>query len=193
MKTTKTRFLTGKTCTLTTAVLAALATGADAHAARAARASQKVQASSSASPDGVSLFAPTRLYGTPDDVRRFVDAAHGLGIGVIHDVVYNHFGPDGCYLREFAAAYFSTAHQSEWGDSPNFDGPQSAAVREATDRVRLGVDARNDAGPNDAPILPTAGNPTASIPADPLRCPIPYSRSARRAAARAAPPPSTGR
>ena len=49
--------------------------------------------------DGVDLFAPTRLYGTPDDFRRFVDRAHALGLGVILDVVYNHFGPDGNYLR----------------------------------------------------------------------------------------------
>ena len=48
--------------------------------------------------DGVCLFAPTRLYGTPDDVRRFVDRAHGCGLGVILDVVYNHVGPDGNYL-----------------------------------------------------------------------------------------------
>ena len=45
--------------------------------------------------DGVDMFAPTRIYGTPDDFRRFVDRAHDLGLGVILDVVYNHFGPDG--------------------------------------------------------------------------------------------------
>jgi len=48
--------------------------------------------------DGVNLFAPTHLYGTPDDLRAFIDRAHGLGLGVILDVVYNHFGPDGNYL-----------------------------------------------------------------------------------------------
>ena len=55
--------------------------------------------------DGVCLYAPTRLYGTPDDMRRFVDAAHAHGIGVILDVVYNHFGPDGNYIREFAPQF----------------------------------------------------------------------------------------
>ncbi len=80
--------------------------------------------------DGVCWFAPTRLYGRPDDFRRFVDVAHGLGLGVVLDVVYNHFGPDGCYLREFAPAYFSDKHRSEWGDSPNFDGPGCGPVRE---------------------------------------------------------------
>ena len=52
--------------------------------------------------DGVNLYAPTRLYGTPDDLRRFVDNAHALGIGVILDVVYNHLGPDGNYLGDFS-------------------------------------------------------------------------------------------
>jgi maltooligosyltrehalose trehalohydrolase len=79
--------------------------------------------------DGVLPFAPTRLYGRPDDLRRFVNDAHALGIGVILDVVYNHFGPDGCPLRAFAPAYFSTT-ATEWGDSYNLDGPCSGPVRE---------------------------------------------------------------
>lgn len=72
--------------------------------------------------DGVDLFAPTHLYGEPDDLRRFVDTAHGLGLGVILDVVYNHFGPSGCFLRRFADAYFTDRHANEWGDAINFDG-----------------------------------------------------------------------
>eukprot|EP00475_Leptophrys_vorax_P021405 TRINITY_DN29136_c0_g1_i3.p1 TRINITY_DN29136_c0_g1~~TRINITY_DN29136_c0_g1_i3.p1 ORF type:complete len:247 (-),score=3.40 TRINITY_DN29136_c0_g1_i3:46-705(-) len=52
--------------------------------------------------DGVNLFAPTRLYGSPDEMRSFVDRAHALGIGVILDVVYNHLGPDGNYLSFFS-------------------------------------------------------------------------------------------
>lgn len=80
--------------------------------------------------DGVDFFAPTRLYGEPDDFRAFVDAAHGLGLGVILDVVYNHFGPDGCYLREFSSDYFSKKYENEWGDPLNFDGPNNAHVRE---------------------------------------------------------------
>ncbi|MBL0726510.1 malto-oligosyltrehalose trehalohydrolase [Piscinibacter sp. HJYY11] len=79
--------------------------------------------------DGVCWFAPSRLYGRPDDFRRFVDGAHALGLGVVLDVVYNHFGPDGCFLREFSPAYFSTTRCSEWGDTPNFDGPDAAGVR----------------------------------------------------------------
>jgi maltooligosyltrehalose trehalohydrolase len=80
--------------------------------------------------DGVDLFAPTRLYGRPDDFRRFVDAAHGLGLAVILDVVYNHLGPAGNYLGMFSPAYFSRKHENEWGDAINFDGPDSRPVRE---------------------------------------------------------------
>lgn len=80
--------------------------------------------------DGTCLFAPTRLYGTPDDFRKLVDAAHALGLGVILDVVYNHFGPDGNYIREFAPQFLSTVHKTEWGEPFNFDGPDSGPVRE---------------------------------------------------------------
>ncbi|TAK62214.1 alpha-amylase family glycosyl hydrolase, partial [Methylobacter sp.] len=80
--------------------------------------------------DGVNLFAPTRLYGTPDDFRFFVNQAHGVGLGVILDVVFNHLGPDGNYLWKFSSDYFSIRYQCEWGDPLNFDGPNSSAVRE---------------------------------------------------------------
>ncbi len=80
--------------------------------------------------DGVDLFAPSHLYGEPDDLRRFVDAAHGLGLAVILDVVYNHFGPDGNYLPQFSATYLTDRHSTDWGEAVNFDGPGSAAVRE---------------------------------------------------------------
>ena len=80
--------------------------------------------------DGVNLFAPTRLYGGPDDFRRFVDRAHAVGLGVLLDVVYNHFGPDGNYLKEFSEHYFTDRHPCEWGEAINLDGPGSAPVRE---------------------------------------------------------------
>jgi len=80
--------------------------------------------------DGVDLFAPSHLYGRPDDLRRFIDAAHGRGIGVLLDVVYNHLGPSGNYLRAFSPGYFTDRYVNEWGDAINFDGPDSAAVRE---------------------------------------------------------------
>ncbi|MGE5294880.1 MAG: alpha-amylase family glycosyl hydrolase, partial [Solirubrobacterales bacterium] len=80
--------------------------------------------------DGVDLFAPTRLYGRPDDLRAFIDAAHGLGLGVILDVVYNHFGPDGNYLKTFSRNYFTDRYNCEWGDAINFDGPDAGPVRE---------------------------------------------------------------
>jgi maltooligosyltrehalose trehalohydrolase len=80
--------------------------------------------------DGVNLFAPCHLYGTPDDLRFFVDCAHAANLPVILDVVYNHFGPDGNYLRMFSDNYFTDRYENDWGDSINFDGPNSAAVRE---------------------------------------------------------------
>jgi maltooligosyltrehalose trehalohydrolase len=80
--------------------------------------------------DGVDLWAPSHLYGRPDDFRAFVDSAHGLGLGVILDVVYNHFGPDGCYLRQFTKNYFTKKYVNDWGDSINFDGEGSDGVRE---------------------------------------------------------------
>jgi maltooligosyltrehalose trehalohydrolase len=80
--------------------------------------------------DGVNLFAPTRLYGTPDDFREFVDRAHALGLAVILDVVYNHIGPDGNYLPKFSSGYFSPEHKTDWGDAIHFYGPGSEPVRE---------------------------------------------------------------
>jgi maltooligosyltrehalose trehalohydrolase len=80
--------------------------------------------------DGVDLFAPTRLYGTPDDLRSFIDRAHALALAVILDVVYNHFGPDGNYLAVYSSDYLTRENENDWGDSVNFDGPNSSPVRE---------------------------------------------------------------
>jgi maltooligosyltrehalose trehalohydrolase len=80
--------------------------------------------------DGVNLFAPTHLYGVPDDLRNFVDRAHSLGLGVILDVVYNHFGPDGNYLGVFSDDYLVRGNEHEWGEMVNFDGRNSGPVRE---------------------------------------------------------------
>jgi maltooligosyltrehalose trehalohydrolase len=80
--------------------------------------------------DGVDLFAPYHGYGTPDEFRRFVDRAHGLGLAVLLDVVYNHLGPDGNYLKLFSDDYFSKRHKTEWGEPPNFDGENAGPVRE---------------------------------------------------------------
>jgi maltooligosyltrehalose trehalohydrolase len=80
--------------------------------------------------DGVDWYAPAHLYGEPDDFRRFVDRAHQVGIGVILDVVYNHFGPDGNYLRQFSEDYFTDRHTTEWGEAINYDGDNSGSVRE---------------------------------------------------------------
>ena len=79
--------------------------------------------------DGVSLFAPARCYGVPDDLRRLVDTAHRLGLAVILDVVYNHFGPDGAYLTVFSPYYLSTKHRTPWGAAVNLDAHDSHHVR----------------------------------------------------------------
>ncbi len=79
--------------------------------------------------DGVDLYAPTRLYGRPDDFRRFVDAAHRQGLGVMLDVVYNHFGPTGNYLGLYSNDYVAP-HGTDWGDAVNYDGPNCGGVRE---------------------------------------------------------------
>jgi maltooligosyltrehalose trehalohydrolase len=71
--------------------------------------------------DGVDLYAPTRLYGRPDDLRAFVDRAHALGLGVILDVVYNHFGPRGNYLAQYADTFFTRDHANEWGEGIDYD------------------------------------------------------------------------
>src|SRR5690625_312535 len=80
--------------------------------------------------DGVNFFAPTHLYGPPDDFRSFVDQAHMVGLAVILDVVYNHAGPDGNYLASFSTDYFTDRYENEWGEPFNFDGKNCEPVRE---------------------------------------------------------------
>jgi maltooligosyltrehalose trehalohydrolase len=79
--------------------------------------------------DGVAIFAPARCYGTPDDLRSLVNAAHQHGIAVFLDVVYNHLGPDGAYANAFSPYYFTDRHKSPWGSGVNMDGEHSAEVR----------------------------------------------------------------
>ena len=71
--------------------------------------------------DGVALFAPFAPYGRPDDLRRFVRRAHELGIAVLLDAVYNHFGPSGNYLGSYASEYFAGEGGTPWGGAPNFE------------------------------------------------------------------------
>ncbi|HET9171496.1 MAG TPA: malto-oligosyltrehalose trehalohydrolase [Actinospica sp.] len=78
--------------------------------------------------DGVALWAVHEPYGGPEGLRRFVDACHARGLGVLLDVVYNHLGPSGNYLAEFGP-YFNDAHVTPWGPAVNLDGPGSDEVR----------------------------------------------------------------
>ncbi len=78
--------------------------------------------------DGVDLWAPHHAYGGPDGFKRFVDAAHGCGLAVVLDVVYNHLGPAGNYLSEFGP-YFTDRYSTPWGSAINVDGAGSDGVR----------------------------------------------------------------
>ena len=78
--------------------------------------------------DGVAPWAVHEGYGGPPALQRFVDAAHGLGLSVCLDVVYNHLGPEGNYLGRFGP-YFTDHHRSPWGDGLDYDGPSSGPVR----------------------------------------------------------------
>ena len=88
--------------------------------------------------DGVDLFAPEGSYGGPEGLHRLVDAAHRRGLGVILDVVYNHLGPEGNYLPAVTGGrLFTSRHRTPWGDAINYDGPDSAPVRDFVVRNAL--------------------------------------------------------
>ncbi|HEX8339606.1 MAG TPA: malto-oligosyltrehalose trehalohydrolase [Tepidisphaeraceae bacterium] len=73
--------------------------------------------------DGVAHFAPFARYGPPEDLQAFVDQAHGLGIAVLLDMVYNHFGPDANYLSAYSPEYFTKVHKTPWGDALDYTNP----------------------------------------------------------------------
>lgn len=79
--------------------------------------------------DGVYPFAVQNSYGSPDDLRALIDAAHARGLGVALDIVYNHLGPEGNYLGEYGP-YFTDRYHTPWGAALNFDGPDSDEVRQ---------------------------------------------------------------
>jgi maltooligosyltrehalose trehalohydrolase len=78
--------------------------------------------------DGVNLYAPQSSYGGPRGLKKLVKACHRAGLAVVLDVVYNHLGPEGNYLNEFAP-FFTQSYRTPWGDALNFDGPDSDGVR----------------------------------------------------------------
>lgn len=80
--------------------------------------------------DVAAPFAPSRAYGTPDDLRALVDEGHQLGLAIFLDVVYNHLGPDGAYLPAFAPNVFSSRHRTPWGQAINLDDDGAEEVRE---------------------------------------------------------------
>ncbi len=80
--------------------------------------------------DGVLPFAPANAYGTPEDLKSFVDAAHARGLMVLIDCVYNHFGPEGNHLARYAPQFFNAEHRTPWGAAINFDGGDARTVRD---------------------------------------------------------------
>ncbi|WP_248281398.1 malto-oligosyltrehalose trehalohydrolase [Azoarcus sp. TTM-91] len=79
--------------------------------------------------DGVLPYAPKADYGTPDELKHFIQAAHRRGLMVFLDVVYNHFGPDGNYLHVYAPQFFTAEHETPWGGAIAYEGAASPAVR----------------------------------------------------------------
>jgi maltooligosyltrehalose trehalohydrolase len=79
--------------------------------------------------DGVLPYAPDSGYGRPEEMKRLVQAAHRRGLMVMLDVVYNHFGPEGNFLRAYAPQFFTARHCTPWGEAINFDGPGAEVVR----------------------------------------------------------------
>jgi maltooligosyltrehalose trehalohydrolase len=80
--------------------------------------------------DGTLPFAPDSSYGRPEDLKALIQGAHSRGLMVFLDVVYNHFGPEGNYLHQYASQFFSPEHDTPWGAGLNFDGLESAKVRD---------------------------------------------------------------
>jgi len=78
----------------------------------------------------VLLFAPDSAYGTPDALKRLIDEAHGRGLMVFLDVVYNHFGPSGNYLHRYAPGFFTDRFHTPWGQAINYAVPEGRAVRD---------------------------------------------------------------
>src|SRR4051794_4246882 len=74
--------------------------------------------------DGVDMYAPARAYGGPEGLKRMVDAAHVSGLAVVLDVVYNHLGPDGNYLRDYSQHYFTHDKKNDWGDAIDYANPE---------------------------------------------------------------------
>lgn len=87
--------------------------------------------------DGVLAYAPHVAYGRPDDLKALIDAAHGLGLMVFLDVVYNHFGPEGNHLPRYAAPFFSQDEPTPWGEAVAFEQP--AVRRYFLDNARMWI------------------------------------------------------
>ncbi len=88
--------------------------------------------------DGVLPYAPAAAYGTPDELKALIDHAHGLGLSVFLDVVYNHFGPDGNYLPAIAPIFFDEARHTPWGAAIDFK--RDAVAHYFIDNARMWIE-----------------------------------------------------
>src|SRR5581483_10982568 len=95
--------------------------------------------------DGVLPYAPDASYGTPEELKLLIDTAHGLGLCVYLDVVYNHFGPDGNYLHRYAPQFFDSGRSSPWGPAIDHRRPQVRRAAEPGRQVHLVENEHNDA------------------------------------------------
>ena len=80
--------------------------------------------------DGVLPYAPDSAYGRPEELKALVDEAHALGLMVLLDVVYNHFGPEGNYLQAYSPQFFDSGYETPWGAAIHFDGSDARVVRD---------------------------------------------------------------
>ena len=103
--------------------------------------------------DGVLPYAPHPAYGTPDELKQLVQAAHARKLSVLLDVVYNHFGPDGNYLSRYAREFFTSRHCTPWGDAIDFSNP-----------VAIDPNLNTQVGTNVTVLTePTGGGTTANV------------------------------
>ena len=128
--------------------------------------------------DGVAWFAVHEQYGGPDAYKRFVDACHARGLGVVQDVVHNHLGPSGNYLPLFGP--YLKPGRNTWGDLINLDGDGSAEVRRyILDNVRMWFEDSTSTRCGSTPCTRSATPPRCTSSrrwrSRPLRTPLTYA------------------
>jgi len=104
--------------------------------------------------DGVALYAPTRAYGRPDELRELINAAHNQGLAVLIDLVYNHLGPDGNYLNCYNHRYFTKKYDTPWGAALNYDPSTKVHHQEGAEETQKQNDVSKEDSAADAHDAP---------------------------------------